>query len=394
MNQKRRASLSKLLIHVPFLNPRKLGVRPLVPPLAYTPLVHPLFRWRLFLRCRRSLHGHQRPHASFHLHSRPSVQATEGTPIFVQQGEQQGPMLVLTPHAKLGRRIRCPLALHMPPRRRLTDGLRLTQCLCRTHLHVRLPRRPRRHRNAQLECPMRPAAPMVPPPLWAGRPGRKRRVLCARGSIRSRAIARDSRPSSRRAHAQAGGVVAAATHDWARALRRRPPVVGAFVVMPRDVADRVQVGVRRVPRLQHLRLPPRARAALVHRDAVRGGTPHADCGMPRHVRAVDGRGGPAWAVWRLGLAAQTTASRARGGDAHARHDVQLCAVREHHRAVLVLRLSAHRSQAQLAAQLRRAAPCLRGCRGGARPRHIARRLPARRLQGTPPPQPHHPPPQQ
>ena len=102
----------------------------------------------------RSLQGHHRPHASFHLHSRPSVQATEGTPIFVQQGEQQGPMLVLTPHAKLGRRIRCPLALHMPPRRRLTDGLRLTQCLCRTHLHVRLPRRPRRHRNAQLECPM------------------------------------------------------------------------------------------------------------------------------------------------------------------------------------------------------------------------------------------------
>ena len=34
--------------------------------------------------------------------------ATEATPIFVQQGvEPQGPMLVLSPHAKLGRSIRC-----------------------------------------------------------------------------------------------------------------------------------------------------------------------------------------------------------------------------------------------------------------------------------------------
>lgn len=45
----------------------------------------------------------------------PHLQATEGTPIFVHQGEQQGPMLVLTPHAKLGRRIRCTLALHVTP---------------------------------------------------------------------------------------------------------------------------------------------------------------------------------------------------------------------------------------------------------------------------------------
>jgi len=39
------------------------------------------------------------------------MQATEGTPIFVHQGEQQGPMLVLTPHAKLGRRISVSAAL-------------------------------------------------------------------------------------------------------------------------------------------------------------------------------------------------------------------------------------------------------------------------------------------
>ena len=33
--------------------------------------------------------------------------ANEGTPIFVHQGEQQqGPLLVLTAHARLGRRIR------------------------------------------------------------------------------------------------------------------------------------------------------------------------------------------------------------------------------------------------------------------------------------------------